>query len=129
MTSIKDASSDFLAHQRIAVTGVSRNPKSHAANLVYTRLRDRGYDVFAVNPNADEVEGGDVDERLDLRGADEPAGLDGGDPADGHAGDEGVGARREQGVPLLQPAAFDERELQAVAGAGRQPDGALPPVR
>jgi predicted CoA-binding protein len=57
MPSIKDATSDFLAHERIAVTGVSREPKSHAANLVYTRLRDRGYDVFAVNPNADEVEG------------------------------------------------------------------------
>ena len=57
MTSMEDATSEFLAHERIAVTGVSREPKSHAANLVYTRLRDRGYDVFAVNPNADEVEG------------------------------------------------------------------------
>jgi predicted CoA-binding protein len=27
------------------------------ANIVYQRLRSRGYDVFAVNPNADEVEG------------------------------------------------------------------------
>jgi predicted CoA-binding protein len=25
--------------------------------VVYRRLRERGYDVFAVNPNADEVEG------------------------------------------------------------------------
>ena len=41
----------------IAVTGVSRKPKGHGANTVYKRLRDRGYDVFAVNPNADEVEG------------------------------------------------------------------------
>jgi uncharacterized protein len=43
--------------KRVAVTGVSRHPKSHGSNTVYRRLRDRGYDVFAVNPNADEVEG------------------------------------------------------------------------
>jgi predicted CoA-binding protein len=57
MTSMKDAASDFLAHRRVAVTGVSREPASHGSNVVYKRLRDRGYEVFAVNPNADEVEG------------------------------------------------------------------------
>ncbi len=57
MASIKDAAAEFLAHKRIAVTGVSRNPKGHGSNLVYQRLRQRGYDVFAVNPNADVVEG------------------------------------------------------------------------
>lgn len=54
---VKEAAAEFLANNRIAVTGVSRNPKSHGSNLVYQRLRERGYDVFAVNPNADEVEG------------------------------------------------------------------------
>ena len=57
MISIKEATSDFLAHKRIAVTGVSRNPRGHGSNIVYQRLRDRGYEVFAVNPNADQVEG------------------------------------------------------------------------
>jgi predicted CoA-binding protein len=57
MNSIKQAAAEFLAHRRIAVTGVSRNPAGHGANVVYKRLRDRGYEVFAVNPNADEVEG------------------------------------------------------------------------
>jgi predicted CoA-binding protein len=57
MQNIKEATTDFLANRRIAVTGVSRNPKGHGSNLVYKRLRDRGYDVFAVNPNADEIEG------------------------------------------------------------------------
>jgi predicted CoA-binding protein len=57
MPSIKDAASDFLAHRRVAVTGVSRTPQSHGSNVVYKRLRERGYEVFAVNPNADEVEG------------------------------------------------------------------------
>ena len=57
MTSIADAASDFLANKRIAVTGVSRNPGAHAANAVYNRLKERGYEVFAVNPNTAEVEG------------------------------------------------------------------------
>jgi predicted CoA-binding protein len=57
METIKEAASAFLAHKRIAVTGVSRAPKGHGGNAVYKRLRDRGYEVFAVNPNADEVEG------------------------------------------------------------------------
>lgn len=54
---IKQAATEFLASKRVAVTGVSRRPKSHGSNIVYRRLRERGYDVFAVNPNADEVEG------------------------------------------------------------------------
>ena len=57
MTKIKDAASEFLANKRVAVTGVSRSPKDHGSNVVYKRLRERGYEVFAVNPNADEVEG------------------------------------------------------------------------
>src|SRR5215207_9737410 len=57
MPSIKDAATEILANRRIAVTGVSRNPESHGGNVVYKRLRGRGYEVFAVNPNADEVEG------------------------------------------------------------------------
>ena len=57
MQKIKEAAAEFLASKRVAVTGVSRHPKDHGSNVVYKRLRDRGYDVFAVNPNADEVEG------------------------------------------------------------------------
>ena len=57
MTKIKDAAAEFLAHKRVAVTGVSREPQDHGSNIVYRRLRERGYEVFAVNPNTDEVEG------------------------------------------------------------------------
>jgi uncharacterized protein len=57
MKSVKEAASAFLANKRVAVTGVSRTTKGHGSNLVYQRLRERGYDVFAVNPNAHEVEG------------------------------------------------------------------------
>ncbi len=57
MTSTKDAAAAFLAQKRVAVTGVSRSPKSHGANIVYERFKERGYAVFAVNPNTDVVEG------------------------------------------------------------------------
>jgi uncharacterized protein len=56
MTKIKDAATEFLASKRIAVTGVSRKPQGHGSNVIYQRLRERGYQVFAVNPNADAVE-------------------------------------------------------------------------
>jgi predicted CoA-binding protein len=72
MLKIKEAASEFLANKRIAVTGVSRNPQGHGANFVYKRLRDRGYEVFAVNPNADQVEGDPC--YLDLKSI--PGGVD-----------------------------------------------------
>lgn len=72
METVKEAASAFLANKRIAVTGVSRAPKGHGSNAVYKRLRDRGYEVFAVNPNADEVEG----DRCYARLGDIPGGVD-----------------------------------------------------
>jgi uncharacterized protein len=54
---IKEAASEFLAKRRVAVTGVSRDPQNHGSNVVYRRLRERGYEVFAINPNADKLEG------------------------------------------------------------------------
>ena len=57
MTTMKEAATQFLAEPRIAVTGVSRNAAGHGSNAVYQRLRSRGYEVFAINPNAEQVEG------------------------------------------------------------------------
>jgi len=34
MSTIKQAASEFLAHKRIAVTGVSRNGGNHGSNVV-----------------------------------------------------------------------------------------------
>jgi predicted CoA-binding protein len=56
MTSIEHAANNFLDKRRIAVVGVSRSGDA-AANLIYKRFRSVGYDVFPVNPNAEEVEG------------------------------------------------------------------------
>jgi len=57
MQDVKEAATEFLANKRVAVTGVSRTPRTHGSNTVYKRLRERGYEVFAINPNADQVEG------------------------------------------------------------------------
>jgi len=57
MIPVEQAVSEFLGQRRIAVTGVSRTPQDHGANVVYKRLRERGFEVFPINPNADQVEG------------------------------------------------------------------------
>jgi predicted CoA-binding protein len=56
MTKLRDAAEEFLAQDRIAVAGVSRDAKQ-PANLIYRRLRGAGHQVFPVNPNAETVEG------------------------------------------------------------------------
>ncbi len=56
MAKIPDQVERFLGRRRIAVAGVSRNA-GEAANAVYRKLRGAGYEVFATNPNATEVEG------------------------------------------------------------------------
>jgi len=56
MMKLTDAVEDFLAQKRIAVAGVSRDSKQ-PANLIFRTLKKGGHDVFAVNPNAEEVEG------------------------------------------------------------------------
>jgi len=47
---------EFLAGKRFAVAGVSRQPQQ-AANAVLRKLRNSGFEVFPVNPNATELEG------------------------------------------------------------------------
>src|SRR5574341_932071 len=56
MADLKAAVDDFLAQKRLAVVGVSRST-NEAANLVYRKLRGAGYQVFAINPHATEIEG------------------------------------------------------------------------
>jgi predicted CoA-binding protein len=57
MTSnLMQAVKNFLDQKRIAVAGVSRK-SGEAANLIFRKLGSAGYEVFAVNPKAQEVEG------------------------------------------------------------------------
>lgn len=72
MATIKEAASAFLASKRIAVAGVSRTPQGHGGNAVYRRLSERGYQVFAVNPAEEEIDGDTCYHRL----GDIPGGVD-----------------------------------------------------
>ncbi len=47
---------DFLAQKRIAMIGISRNPKDFSTAL-FLELRKNGYDVIPVNPKVPEVMG------------------------------------------------------------------------
>jgi len=47
---------DFLAQKRIAVVGVSQDPKDFSRGLLRT-LRERGYDAVAVNPKLQSADG------------------------------------------------------------------------
>jgi uncharacterized protein len=55
-TASLEAIQDFLAHKRIALVGVSRDPKDFSASL-FQEFVKRGYDVVPVNPKASEVLG------------------------------------------------------------------------
>jgi uncharacterized protein len=56
MSSFNQMANDFLAQKTLAVVGVSRE-KGAAANAIYTTLRDKGYQVYPVNPQAEIIEG------------------------------------------------------------------------
>jgi predicted CoA-binding protein len=56
MPKVPEQIARFLSGKRFAVAGVSRHP-GQAANAVYRKLRDSGYEVFPVNPKTTEAEG------------------------------------------------------------------------
>ena len=53
--SIEQKAAAFLTQKRIAVVGVSRKPGT--GNGILKSLQGRGYEVFAVNPLATEIDG------------------------------------------------------------------------
>ena len=55
MTTIHDVE-DFLALHRIAMVGVSRNPKDFS-RLLFREMCDRGYDMVPINLVADVIDG------------------------------------------------------------------------
>jgi predicted CoA-binding protein len=57
MAKVSARVTEFLSAGRIAVAGVSRDSKQ-PANLIYRKLKTAAHEVFAVNPNAAQVEGG-----------------------------------------------------------------------
>jgi predicted CoA-binding protein len=55
--SLEEAAAAFLAQKSFAIAGVSRNGDA-AANYIFKRLKESGREVYAINPNAESVEGG-----------------------------------------------------------------------
>lgn len=56
MSTFNQQAGDFLAQKRIAVAGVSRSSDG-TGNYIYKTLRSKGYQVFPINPHAQELEG------------------------------------------------------------------------
>lgn len=72
MSDYREVIDDFLSQKKIGIPGVSRN-SGETANFIYRTLRDVGYEVRAVNPNASELEGDPCYRNL----ASIPGGVDG----------------------------------------------------
>jgi uncharacterized protein len=64
MTSIRDVQ-DFLALRRIAMVGVSRHTQDFSRAL-FREMCTRGYDMVPVNPAANEIEGKECFENLQV---------------------------------------------------------------
>lgn len=55
MTSLSDIQ-NFLAQKRVAIIGVSRDPKNFS-RILFNEFAQRGYEVLAVNLNGGEIDG------------------------------------------------------------------------
>jgi hypothetical protein len=58
MSNFNELANEFLSQKRIAFAGVSRDEKQ-TANLIYKAFRNKGYEVFAINPHMTVTPGGD----------------------------------------------------------------------
>lgn len=56
MAKLDNMVQDFLALKKIAVVGVS-DKRDTGCNLTYTKLKENGYQVYAVNPRIDTFHG------------------------------------------------------------------------
>jgi predicted CoA-binding protein len=56
MAPLPSSVAEFLRGKRIAVGGVSRDPRQ-AANIIFRKLQQSGYEVLPVNPHAPMLEG------------------------------------------------------------------------
>jgi hypothetical protein len=63
-TPFTDLIRTILNQRTFAVVGASRDPQKYG-HMVYRKLKEAGYRVFAVNPNADYIDGDPVYPLLD----------------------------------------------------------------
>jgi predicted CoA-binding protein len=46
----------FLEPRKMAMAGVSRNPKKFGG-AIFKELKEKGFDLYPINPNAEEIQG------------------------------------------------------------------------
>lgn len=46
----------FLAPRKMAMAGVSRNPKKFGGSI-FKELKEKGFELYPINPNAEEIQG------------------------------------------------------------------------
>jgi uncharacterized protein len=56
MRATKQAVENFFAQKSFAIVGVSRNERKFG-NAIFKELKKKGYNVFPVNPNMNEING------------------------------------------------------------------------
>lgn len=56
MKTSKQSINQFLEPKKMAIAGVSRDPKKFG-NMVYKELKEGGFDVYPINPKIDQVYG------------------------------------------------------------------------
>jgi len=61
----KESINKYLSARNIAVVGVSRNNKKFGFSA-YSNLKAKGFNVFAVNPNTESIDGDNCYKSLDL---------------------------------------------------------------
>jgi predicted CoA-binding protein len=56
MKATKAAIDSFLSIHKVAIAGVSRDPKKFGF-LVFKQLKEKGYEVYPINPGTDNING------------------------------------------------------------------------
>jgi uncharacterized protein len=56
MSAFREAAAAFLTHRRVAVAGLSRD-RPNPGNFIYRRLKQQGFEVFPVHPEAAVIDG------------------------------------------------------------------------
>jgi predicted CoA-binding protein len=53
---VQELIQEFIAQRRFAIVGATDNPRKYGYHI-FCNLRNRGYEVYPVNPRLDELEG------------------------------------------------------------------------
>ncbi len=56
MEKLRKAADEFMKLQRFGLAGASRKGDT-AGNVIYKKLRERGYEIYPIHPSASEIEG------------------------------------------------------------------------